>query len=358
MLPNVSVIIPLYNAEKYIQSCVDSVLNQNLKNIEVIIVDDCSTDNSLELCRKLYADDSRVVILKQQQNGGPGLARNSGIKAAKGKYIAFVDSDDQVLPEHLSEMYEAAEKYDADFVHASGFLICRGDNSSPDMLSLAKDSFMKVSLDREPVKEVCVMTESDREIMLQKWSENYYNCSLFIKLFRREMLINDNIEFIDTPMAEDLTFCFESMFHSKRFVMIPSHSYIYRILQESLSRSKSPAEVLLKTLKSSITVMQKIQLAMKRIKFFTEDNSRYQKVLNALNERFDKFHVIPCFKQINEQDLRNDSRFKALFEKFFDLDAPYVTHLFFTAYNSQPDIPDVWGDMSTSSDFWENMRDD
>ena len=136
MTPDVSVIIPLYNAEKYIQTCVDSVLNQTLKNIEVIIIDDCSTDKSFELCKKLYGEDKRVVLLQQEKNGGPGLARNSGIKRATGKYIAFTDSDDQMIPDTLLKMFNAAEKYNADVLHATGFLICRGDNSLPNLLEL------------------------------------------------------------------------------------------------------------------------------------------------------------------------------------------------------------------------------
>ena len=110
---DVSVVIPLYNAKKFIRACVDSVLNQTLKNVEVVIVDDCSTDDSLAYCRELYGNNDRVRIFQQPKNGGPGAARNRGVQEAEGEYIAFLDSDDEMMPFNLERIFTVAKQYDA-----------------------------------------------------------------------------------------------------------------------------------------------------------------------------------------------------------------------------------------------------
>ena len=91
MKADVSVVMPLYNAKDYVKLAVDSILNQTLAGIELLIVDDCSTDGSLELCRELYGHDKRVRIIQQPKNMGPGAARNTGIRSATGDYVTFVD---------------------------------------------------------------------------------------------------------------------------------------------------------------------------------------------------------------------------------------------------------------------------
>lgn len=116
--PRVSVIMPVYNGEKFLQSSLDSVLSQTLHDIEVICIDDGSTDESLNILKANAATDSRIVIL-QQKNSGSGLGRNNGLSVAQGEYIAFLDSDDCYPSEHtLKHMYDAAVKNDA--------LICGG----------------------------------------------------------------------------------------------------------------------------------------------------------------------------------------------------------------------------------------
>lgn len=103
----VSVIVPIYNAERYLKKCIDSILNQSLKEIEVILINDGSTDGSIKIIEEYSKNDSRVVILNLK-NGGPGKARNEGIKIAKGEYLSFVDSDDYIEREFLEKLYKTA----------------------------------------------------------------------------------------------------------------------------------------------------------------------------------------------------------------------------------------------------------
>ena len=114
-MPLVSVIIPVYNVEKYLRQCLDSVTNQTLKDIEIICVDDGSTDNSLNILKEYKEKDNRIIIL-QQQNQYAGIARNNGLKIATGKYLSFLDSDDFFELDMLEEMYGKAEKDQSDIV--------------------------------------------------------------------------------------------------------------------------------------------------------------------------------------------------------------------------------------------------
>ena len=102
-IPLISVIIPIFNSDKYLSSCLNSVINQTLKNIEIICIDDGSTDQSLKIVENYSNFDERIIIISQK-NEGSGIARNKGIKKSKGKYIAFMDSDDLYPNEFTLEL--------------------------------------------------------------------------------------------------------------------------------------------------------------------------------------------------------------------------------------------------------------
>ena len=113
MLVKVSVIIPVYNDEKYLMNCVNSVLNQTYQNLEVILVNDGSTDHSVALCEHLRAQDSRVRVL-HKPNGGVGDSRNAGLAMATGELLAFVDNDDRMEPTNLAELVDLMQRHHAD----------------------------------------------------------------------------------------------------------------------------------------------------------------------------------------------------------------------------------------------------
>lgn len=110
----ISVIVPIYNSGKYLKKCVDSILHQTYTQIEIILVDDGSTDDSYAICKELEKKDNRIVVL-QKKNGGLSDARNAGLQVAKGEYITFIDSDDYIHPDMLKVLYNELRKYDADF---------------------------------------------------------------------------------------------------------------------------------------------------------------------------------------------------------------------------------------------------
>ncbi len=124
--PLVSVIIPVYNAEKYLRECLDSVINQTLTEIEIICVDDGSTDSSLNILREYEAKDRRFRVLTQK-NQFAGVARNNGMAIAKGTFFAFLDADDYYTPDALGVLYSLAEQHSLDIIKASFFNLETGE---------------------------------------------------------------------------------------------------------------------------------------------------------------------------------------------------------------------------------------
>ena len=105
----VSIIIPVYNVEKYISQCLDSAINQSLKDIEIIIVDDCGSDKSMDIAKEYAKNDSRIKIIKNSQNQGPFTSRNNAVLAANGEYLVFLDSDDFLDLRACEIAYEASK---------------------------------------------------------------------------------------------------------------------------------------------------------------------------------------------------------------------------------------------------------
>ena len=106
---NISVVVPVYNVEKYLEECLNSLLRQNMDEMEIVCVEDKSTDRSLCILKEYEQKDKRIKIVENKQNGGLAYSRNQVIKIAKGKYIVFVDSDDMLVDNALRELYEYAE---------------------------------------------------------------------------------------------------------------------------------------------------------------------------------------------------------------------------------------------------------
>lgn len=118
MTPLISVIIPVYNVEPYIERAILSVLDQTMTECECLVIDDCGSDGSMDIVRSLqqrHPAGSKIRVIRQARNGGLGEARNTGIDLAKGEYVYFLDGDDYIAPDCIEQLYCAAEKYHADF---------------------------------------------------------------------------------------------------------------------------------------------------------------------------------------------------------------------------------------------------
>ena len=115
-MPKISVIIPIYNTQNYLEKCLDSVINQTFKDIEIICVNDCSKDNSLEILKKYSKKDKRIKIIDFKENKGPASARNEALNIAKGEYISFIDSDDWINLDFYEKLYFSSQNSFIDII--------------------------------------------------------------------------------------------------------------------------------------------------------------------------------------------------------------------------------------------------
>lgn len=136
----VSIIVPIYNVEHYLEKCVASLVNQTYENIEILLVDDCSTDNSSQIAKKIAENDSRCYYIKREKNGGLSAARNTGIKNATGDYLAFVDSDDWVSEDYVKHMIELAVKGSYDIVVCDYIMVIDKDEKLANSLGHLNDA--------------------------------------------------------------------------------------------------------------------------------------------------------------------------------------------------------------------------
>ena len=228
--PKISVIIPLYNAEKFIRQCLISVLASKFKDYEVLVVDDCSTDNSVAEVKKLTAHfDGRLKILSTEKNsGGAGIPRNVGIKNAAGKYITFIDNDDMILPDALENFFEFAEFYNADVVYAEKYFILEdGKELKRKNLMVALNGSVEELTDT-PIVE----TDNLSKRIMRDMAEKFFILP-WGKFYRREFLLENKIDFPQMRYGEDVTFCFKCLCLAKNYVRIPHMTNIHCNRKES-----------------------------------------------------------------------------------------------------------------------------
>lgn len=227
--PLISVIIPVYNVEKYLERCLKSVLNQTMKEIEVILVDDGSPDNCPNICDKYALNDERVKVI-HKENAGLGFARNSGLSIATGEYIIFVDSDDYVTEDMCEKLYAAAQKYNADIVYGG---IIRKNNLTDEHIELSwvkedvvwKDGevkdFLLNLIGTEPKEKRDIITE----------------VSVWRMAIKKDIFDKHNISFVSEReyISEDIIFDIDYISKAKCIVAVPNYVYYYCFNPTSLT---------------------------------------------------------------------------------------------------------------------------
>lgn len=210
----VSVIIPVYNAEKYLRQCLDSVLGQTLKEIELICVDDGSTDGSTEILLAYAGKDKRIRVITQK-NGGPGKARNTALPYATGKYISFLDADDWFEQDFLEKMFDRSNEVQADIC------ICetqRFDDATGE--ELPSEWMLKKHL-------VPTGVFSPEDIADHLFQFTYGQ--VWDKLYRRAFLQETGIQFPEFRNSEDMPFVYKTLLSAKRIVVLPNIMVHYRV---------------------------------------------------------------------------------------------------------------------------------
>ena len=225
----VSVIIPIYNVEKYLKECLDSVVNQTLKDIEIILINDGSTDSSLSICQEYAKNDDRIIILTQK-NQVPEIARNKGIELATGDYLSIIDSDDYFDLQMLEKLYQKAEDENLDIT------ICRTQLIND---KNKKISDMEYSINNEYLPNKEIFNYKD----FTKFIFNFCIGWSWDKLYKREFVIENNLKFQNLRSTNDLLFVFLSLVLADRISILDdiliTHRY-NRKNQLSETREQAP----------------------------------------------------------------------------------------------------------------------
>lgn len=224
---SVSIVVPVYNAAPYLKKCLDSVVKQTLKNVEIIIIDDGSTDGSSEICKEYAAKDSRIIYFKKE-NEGLAAARQDGIERASGEYVGFVDSDDWLELNMYERMYSVASENNADIV----FCNCYFNDDETDRVHLAPGVYDRERIEKEILpRTLAGLTEKGANSVI-RWS----NC---LRIYRLSLIRENNIAFgRGFRRSQDLQLTFETALYAQKYVSI-NNEYLYHNRSDNNGNSLS-----------------------------------------------------------------------------------------------------------------------
>lgn len=288
MKPKISIIVPVYNVEKYLDRCVQSLIHQTLKEIEIILVDDQSPDNCPQMCDDYTKNDPRIRVI-HKKNGGLGMARNSGIEVAQGEYISFIDSDDFVDTKTYETLYNKALEKELDTCF---FRFCRYlDNG-------------KIEHVKDSTKEAYFLNEKDRKQFLLEMvgpEPSYplpekYSMSACKAIYSLRLIIENNIRFVSERVvaSEDLIFHLDYIPVTKRIGYLPYTFYYYFINTSSITTTYSE-EKYMRLIKLLQTVESKLS---KRYSYEEYKTHYYAQVIRV-------YKVILHFESLKKDSLLN-----------------------------------------------------
>ena len=233
MQPKVSIIIPVYNVEKYLAECLESVINQTLKDIEIICVNDASTDASLQVLNHFGKIDARIKIVNQSINQGLSITRNVGAKLANGEYLYFLDSDDMLDTHAMQELYKIANTCDTDIVLL---------NTSPFYENTEIEKRWKnygLYYDRSSKYSGIY---AGKDLLVQLLADDNYKPAVWLYIFKRTFYQREGLSFIERILYEDLPLTFEGMLLAKRVVYCSDKLHLRRFRKDSIVTGRKTFE--------------------------------------------------------------------------------------------------------------------
>lgn len=294
MHPRISVIIPIYNVEKYIQQCIDSVIHQTLNEIEIILVDDQSPDNCPKICDQYAKTDRRIKIVHKPINEGLGFARNSGLKVATGEFVAFIDSDDFIDKNMFYSLYQEAIQSNADIVYCG--------------LSFYKNGcFTKKE---EVSKRTVYSTENERKELILDFvapepsykSDVKYMMSACKAIYRRSIIKENEIYFLSERkiLSEDIFFNIQTILKSNIIIFLPTPFYFYRYNTNSITHKFN-----IEKYKKHHIFFQELETLLK----YSFDYKEYSIRLNRLKLLYLRVSLSALFKDKTNKNLKSDFEF-------------------------------------------------
>lgn len=326
-MAEVSIIVPVYNVEKYLERCLDSLINQTFKDIEIICIDDGSIDNSGKILDEYAAKDSRIKVI-HQNNAGLSVTRNNGMKIASGNYINFVDSDDWIDLNFIEKLYDAAKRNNADIAVSDCLRI--GNGRTKHRLNITK--------------EVIAFNFQEKfDLCKQKRHPSATN-----KLYRVDILTSNNIFFPEGKFCEDKIFTCKAIFYAKSVVGIPGTYYYYYRRPGSIVKTYSKKiqedkycanETVLQFLRSvnaeinedSFCITKKEVKVLKIPLYKIKENLKFEKILLFNFIPIYKINIEKKKKSIERRKLRKEFKIKS--NKKIEISPYYATN-----YNSKSNI--------------------
>ena len=233
-IPAISVIIPLYNAENFISECLDSVLSQTLQDFEIIVVDDCSTDNSVAIVES-YAEKfgGRLALLRTKKNSGcAGVPKNRGFNYSRGEYVFFLDADDAIIPTAFEELYRVAKNFSADVVACEKYYEVPVElwHNNEFRKNLEPVSYQTAEFVTAPTLLTANLFER-----VQRYYQGGFLWNIWSKLIRRNFILENEISFTEAPVGEDMIFTGCLLFAAEKYILVPNVINFYRFIEGSIS---------------------------------------------------------------------------------------------------------------------------
>ena len=333
--PKISVLIPMYNRRHYIEQCINSVLAQTFRDFEIIVIDDCSTDDSFELVKTKFRDnlEGGVKILRNAQNLGEFLTTNRLFTEATGKYVLVLHSDDLLMPYALESLYDVAENCNADVVHS----VARLETSEDNDVFRSDVNFRQYVHDVRPVKQITIISD-DPLFRFMEWFEGGTFIDTQYNFFNRKFLIDNEIFFNISGRHSLMCLCW--LMFAKVLVKTPIIHYIRRDAADSGTNRRifSSAEVE-KFIALKIELSRHMEEYLPKINFFRE-NPLFQDIAKA-NVIIDHDNFFIKRLGVYENGISIDlyQAVKKAFEKYFYKDAFYPALLFHFAHELQFNRP-------------------
>ncbi len=295
--PAISIIIPLYNAERYVGECLDSVLNQTFQDFELIVVDDCSTDNSVAFVES-YAPkfDGRLRLAKTKKNsGGAGFPRNKGVELSRGEYVYFIDPDDTITLTALEELYYHAKNFDADVVQCEKFYEIPekfwGDAEF--RKNLKPSSYL--TGEKVLIKEPVVWADNFEE-RVKFYSSRQLIWNVVTQIIRRDFILDNELRFCNI-FGEDTAFSTCEICCARKYVIVPNVIYNYRRHEGSATLPKKDmVNRLQRNIKALRVGTNYIDEFLKGLDFFSRrPDLRYTLLETFVDEILRQFNLIYAY---------------------------------------------------------------
>ena len=279
----ISVIVPVYNVEKWLNMCIDSILAQSYKNLEIILVNDGSTDKSKDICDQYLKEDNRVKVF-DILNSGQSVARNIGLKEAKGDYILFIDSDDYISDKAIIEKFiNILDSNNYDFIYTS---YCRFEDGNEEKIT----EILPINLTNNEIKN-----KEGKDILVDLLNKNSFHHAPYLKVCRKEFILNNKLFFREGYYHEDAEWTFKVFYYAKKIFIYDKPWYMRRMRENSTITSRNESAICKK-------LCDRLIIADDLIKFFKKENAS-KVIINDLVRMY--WGDILCVAKLSDKQLIN-----------------------------------------------------